>query len=369
MKEADRGLMTLLGGPHASALPLDTLNDGHAFDCVVSGEAEEILPELLCTEKHAIARSGLPGVYVMQADGSISGSGRASLEQDLTEIPLPAWDLFPRVRTYPLLSERGCPYRCVFCSRNMTQRVRTRPVDHVMEEIEWLHRDFAPEAIYFEDETFGLNQNRTEELLVKLAEFNRHAGIVFKAQTRVDRVTAPMMRRMKEAGFRYVELGVESGDPQVLARSGKGTTVEQAELAVRIAREAGIGIWANFIIGLPGETKESVRNSIDLAVKMNPDRLSVAIIVAYPGCEIYDWALTGENGYRLLSKDWGRFDKYLASSLELENLRYRTMRRLQFQMYLETYLRNLRFGALSRLLWKSRNFFFRASPAILAPRK
>jgi len=257
-----------------------------------------------------------------------------------------------------LLSERGCPYQCVFCSRNMAHNVRSRPTQHVMEEIKWLHKDFAAKNILFEDETFGLHSERTEELLNKIIEFNRQKGIIFKAQTRVDCVSRSCVQLMKRAGFKYVELGIESGDPDVIARSRKGITLKQAEEAVKILKSEGIKVWAKFIIGLPGETKQTARHTIDLAVKLNPHRLSVATIVAYPGSKIYDWACEGKNGYRLLSKDWGRFDKYLSSSVELDNLSYLTMRRLQIQMYLEVYLRNYRFYELSRLLWKSWSFWF-----------
>ena len=106
-------------------------------------------------------------------------------------------------------------------------------------------------------------------------------------------------------------------------------------MAVKTIKKAGIMAWVKFIIGLLGETKQTVRSSIDLVVRLNQDRLSVTLIVAYLWTEIYAWARHGKNGYRLLSNDWSQFDKYLSASVELDNLYYGTIRRLQLQMYTE----------------------------------
>jgi radical SAM superfamily enzyme YgiQ (UPF0313 family) len=162
-----------------------------------------------------------------------------------------------------------------------------------------------------------------------------------------------MLALMHRAGFEYLELGVESGDPTVLKNSGKDIQIEQVEKAVAMARRAGLKVWLKFIIGLPGETPGTVRRTIDFAVKLNPHRLSVALIVAYPGTKIYKWANSGKYGYRFLSKDWATFDKYLGASVELEKLNYRTMRRLQILMYLETYIKNGRFREMALMLLKN----------------
>jgi anaerobic magnesium-protoporphyrin IX monomethyl ester cyclase len=345
--------VTVLGGPQANALPIEALEQAPAVDYVVAGEGESTLLELVTAVRAGRAPDPAPGLHYRDSAGHVCGAGRTAYE-DLERLPFPAWDLFPRVDDYPLMTHRGCPFRCVFCSRNLTQRVRSRSAAHVMEEIRWLHRTFAPQRITIEDETFGLQSGPTEALLARLIEFNRHAGLRFQAGTRVDRASVRLFQLMKQAGFDRVELGVESGVPAVLERSGKGVDVGQVRAAVRGARQAGLKIWLNFIIGLPGETKATVRQSIELAVELNPDRLSVAVIVPYPGSEVYRWSQRGENGYRLLSKDWRDYDKYLAAAVELETLDHRTMRRLQGRMYLEVYARNARFGQLARLVWSHR---------------
>jgi radical SAM superfamily enzyme YgiQ (UPF0313 family) len=249
----------------------------------------------------------------------------------------------------------------------MSRVVRSRPVEHVIEEVRWLITNFGAKSIYFEDETFGLHAERAYMLLDRLAHLNGDGQICFKAQTRVDRITRRMAQMMKRAGFRYLEIGIESGDQSILDSAQKGIRVEDVERTIRMLADTGIKTWLNFIIGLPGETAESARRSIELAVRLNPDRLSVAIIVAYPGCDIYDWASDGAHGYHLLTRDWAHFDKYLSPSVELESLSYPAMRRLQVRMYVETYLRNWRLGELTRLLWANRAIVTRVFRTSFAP--
>lgn len=354
LKHARPDLVTILGGVHANALPKESLEESGAFDFVIAGEGESSLTELIINLKEARAVDSIPGLYFKDVDGKVIQPAPCELE-DAAGLPLPAWDLFPSTKVYAVMTERGCPYRCVFCSHNMGQRLRARPLESIKQEITWLHHDFKPRKIYFEDETFGLVPEKTHALLEWLVDFNQGKGIIFKAQTRVDKVSLEMLTLMKRAGFDYLELGVESGDAEVLRRSGKQITLNQAEEAVRLVKKSGLRPWVNFIIGLPGETEKSVRNMIDFATRLNPDWVSVALIVAYPGTLIYKWALAGEHGYRLMSQDWSSFDKYIGrATVELESLSYHRMQKLQIKMYLETYFHNFRVLELMRLAWEGR---------------
>ncbi len=356
LKSSRPSLVVIMGGAHINALPDRSMKEAAGVDYMIAGEAESSLASLLTDIGSKNAPGKIPGLHSRDEGGAIHQHGPPEYGCDISTLPFPAWDLFPRTDVFPILSERGCPYSCVFCSRNMSRIVRSRPVEHVIEEVRWLDTDFHATSIYFEDETFGLRADRACELLEGLIQVNRDRRISFKAQTRIDRITSRMARMMKQAGFGYVEIGVESGDQSVLDGCQKGLRVGEIEGAIRILENEGIKTWLNFIIGLPGESRESVRKSIELAVRLNPDRLSVAIIVAYPGCDIYDWASAGSHGYHLLSRDWENFDKYLSPSVELEDLPYPLMRRLQVRMYVEMYLRNMRLGDLARLLWKNRAF-------------
>jgi radical SAM superfamily enzyme YgiQ (UPF0313 family) len=355
LKQAAPSVVTILGGAHANALPRESLIEAPGFDFVLAGECAFALTELLLALGSGSRPRSSPGLG-WREDAQVHGpSGSAFLEQeDLDRLPRPAWDLFPRATEYPVATQLGCPYRCVFCSHNSTRTVRQRDVASVVDEIAWLDRDYAPRSISFIDETFGLDEERTSELLDRVARLALHAGTTFSAQTRADCVSPSLLRSMKRARFEFLEMGVESGDPEILERSGKGLRLERLEAAVRGAREAGLKVWLKFILGLPGETLESIRRTIELAVKLNPARLSVATIVPYPGSQVYAWARSGEMGYRLVSSGWGDFDKYLGACLEVEGLSYRALKRKQAQMYLEVYLRNGRVGDLGRMVFQHR---------------
>ncbi|MFH1071600.1 MAG: radical SAM protein [Candidatus Glassbacteria bacterium] len=342
IKQARPDVITVIGGAHANALPYQTLQESPQFDYLFAGEAEKGLAELI---------SGGPdsALGLLTRDNH---TRKHHYESELADLPFPAWDLFPRTRSYPLLTERGCPYACVFCSRNSSGRVRSRPVEQVVEEIKWLLADFTPEEVRVEDETFGQMPGRAEKLLESFIAF-KAPDVRFQAQTRVDCMSGSLATLMKRAGFEFVQLGVESGDPQVLKNSGKGITLGQVDQAVRTARAAGLKVWLKFIIGLPGETESSVRRSIELASRLNPERLSVAVIVAYPGSRVYEWAKGETNGYRITAKSWDRFDKYLSDSLELDTLSAGKLRRLQVRMYMETYLRNRRYAEFLRLVLRN----------------
>jgi radical SAM superfamily enzyme YgiQ (UPF0313 family) len=355
IKQHDARIDVVLGGVHANALPHEPLLECESFDYVIAGEAEHSLVELLRAAGDMQRIRGIPGLHHRDAAGRVINHVPASYETDIATLPFPAWDLFPRAACYPVMWERGCPFFCVFCSRNMQQKVRSRPVGHVIKEIAWLAREFHPRAIFFQDETFGLHYEQTCELLDRLALERPHGAASFTAQTRVDQVDRRMLAKMREAGFDYLELGVESGDPTVLRKSGKAIRLPQVEEAVFLSRAVGLKVWLKFIIGLPGETRDTIRQSTELAVRLNPDRISVSVIVAYPGSKIFEWASTNDRGYRLLGTNWDDYDKYLAKSVELENLSHGSMQLHQLRMYLEVYVRNGRLLECARLLWKARS--------------
>lgn len=335
--------VVILGGVHANALPERSLKETPAVDYVLTGQAEESLAVLLQCLNEETPVTSVQGLYWRGGNGIILHNPPAKEYPDLTTLPFPAWDLWPKRKKYPIMSERGCPYQCVFCCHNMGRIMRSRPVDHIMNEIQWLRETFGATAINFEDETFGLNRNKTEEFLDRCFAYNRDKGIYFEAQTRVDFMTEKLAFLMKRAGFEYVSFGIESGDDEILRRAEKKITVKQIEEAMKIARAAGLKLWPNFLLGLPGETRESALRTIRLAVRINPERFAAAVIVAYPGCKIYEWASNNENGYRLLTHDWKLFDKYISTSVELDTINIRNLKRLQIRMFIEVYLRNGRF--------------------------
>ena len=357
IKEIDSKIKIVLGGPHINALPSESIAESDSVDYVLAGEAEFNLPNLINYIRNNEEPIDIPGLYYNK-NGKANNNLLPEYGIDIAALPFPAWDFYPINDTYPILTERGCPYQCNFCSHNLSSNLNSRSIESVVEELKWLKNNFNPKVINIEDETFGINIKRMEALLNEIMKINHDQKIKFKAQTRVDRVNLKMLKLMKKAGFEYLELGVESGDKEVLAQSGKNIKIEQVETAVRYAKEAGIKTWCNFIIGLKGETNESVRNTINLGVKLNPSRVSVSTIVAYPGSEIYKKALREEDGFKFMNREWSSFDKYLSYSLELDTMSAKKMRMYQILAYAEIYLKNLRFIQFCKLILKYRYIAF-----------
>jgi anaerobic magnesium-protoporphyrin IX monomethyl ester cyclase len=353
IKEERSELPIVVGGAHVNAVGAGALEEGEAFDFACVGEGEH----LACELADALERGGdpatIPGLVSRRAGGLVTAPPRPP-PADYDALPFPAWDLFRPVATLPLITHRGCPFRCVFCSHNSGFKPRYRTPGNVLDEVEDVLDRFRPRRIRIEDETFGLHMGRTKAILEGILERGLERRVGFTAQTRVDRVDDEFMRLLKRANFATLELGVETGNPEVLERIRKGITLEQVERAVALAKANGLRVWCKFILGHPDETHAQIRDTIDFIARIDPHQLSVSIMTPFPGTPIHEMALRGEGGYRLLSGGWEDFDKYSSGVLELEGISLGQLKRYQLACYLNLYLRNRRFGELARLAVSNR---------------
>jgi radical SAM superfamily enzyme YgiQ (UPF0313 family) len=348
IKSARPEIPIVVGGAHVNAVGKQALEEGPGFDYACVGEGER----LACELAHAIAQSAdptqIPGLASRRANGLVSAPPRPA-STDLDSLPFPAWDLFRPVKSIPLVTHRGCPFRCVFCSHNSGFKPRYRTPANVLEEMEQIVERYRPAWIRFEDETFGLHMRRTKEILEGIISRGLHRRVRFSAQTRVDRIDQEFVRLLKTANFETLELGVESGNAEILRASQKGITLEQVEYAVKLAKANHLRVWCKFILGHPNETRATIRDTIEFITKLNPEQLSVSLMTPFPGTHIHEMALRGEGGYRFLAGNWEDFDKYSSGVLELETVSLGQLKRLQIACYANLYLRNRRFGELARL--------------------
>jgi radical SAM superfamily enzyme YgiQ (UPF0313 family) len=212
----------------------------------------------------------------------------------------------------------------------------------VVEEIDWLVCNFEPRKVVFVDETFTLNKKRVLKIADRMMAKGLHKKLTWVAQTRVDRADREIFEKMRAAGCTAIEFGVESGNQQILNGVDKKIKLADAEETVRLARVAKLLTSCSFILGHPYETEETIRDTIDFAVKLRPDSVSFGIMSPYPGTRIWDMARAGEGNYRLLSNNWENYLRFGGGCLELTTLPRKRLEALQVKAYISFYLRTFK---------------------------
>lgn len=339
----------VVGGAHVNAVETEVLDEAPAFDYACIGEGEITACELAATLAAGGDVSKVLGIGYRQ-NGVAMRTAARPYPKDYDQLPFPAWEMFNMGEQIPILTHRGCPFQCTFCGHNSGFSPRYRTPENVLDELEHVVDKYKPKNIRFEDETFGLNLPRTKAILRGIIDRGLNKKTTFSAQTRVDRVDRDFIRLLKDCNFEMLELGVESGNPEVLERIQKGITLDQVERAVGFAKAEGIRVWCKFILGHPHETRQTVMDTLAFIAKINPDRLSVSVMTPFPGTPIFEMAIRGEGGYRLLSRDWTKFDKYAKGVLELDGISLGELKLYQILAYVRLYLQNGRFGDLFGLV-------------------
>lgn len=345
--------VTLIGGVHVTALPEKTMEEFPAFDIGAIGEGELTFSELCDALRHGKPLSEINGLVYRNGNLIVRTKPRERiLVQD--SIPFPAWDLLPRSDTYYVQSIRGCPFNCLFCMNPNGKVARKRSVANVMGEINWLLRDFKPKRISFGDELFSVDMQRTHQLLDAMIEHKVGERVEWDVQTHVDYVDEELFKKFKKANVTRVELGVETGDEQSLRKMGKGTDLDSIIKACDAGRKAHVKIGTFLLLGQPNETEESLRKTIELAVKINPELPMFGLMTPYPGTEVARMAAKGEGGYKLLTTDWDEYNKQIGGAMEFAHLTRKQIEWMQIKGYAKVYLKNYRFRDFALFLWEYR---------------
>lgn len=340
--------LIVIGGVHAIILPRETLEEYPSFDVLVSGEGELALPEIIRAFQEGQSFEKIQGI-AFRRDGGVQVNPPRAYIENLDAIPFPAWQKYPRSsRLYCMISSRGCPHQCAFCMTIMGKKVRLRSAGNVVDEMEWIADTFRAKEIVFSDDTFTQNFKRTDEILEEILARGLERKIRWTAQTRVDKVSYELFSKLKRAGCYKIELGVETGNIEIMKAIKKGISLEEVERAVELAKKASLLVGCNFILGHPFETRKTIQDTIDFIVKLNPHHVTVAIMVPYPGTRIYEMARRGEGNYRLLSSEWKDFVRFAGNGLEMQDIPRHELERLQMKAYLSFYFKNYR---IKDFLW------------------
>lgn len=302
MKASNPRLETCFVGPHVGARPEESLQASEAIDFVVRKEFDFQVRDFA----NGTAVEQLGGVSFRGAGGEIVHTPDVPQIEDLDSLPwvTPVYRRCLDITRYnvpflrhPYISfytERGCPALCTFCLWPQTisgHRWRTRSAEDVANEVRWALDSFPGlQEIFFDDDTFNIRKERVLELCNRL----RPLDFTWSCTSRVN-VDYETLRAMRSAGCRLLIVGYESGDPQILKNIKKGATVERALRFTRDAHRAGLTIHGDFIIGLPGETRETIRRSLEFAKRLDTETIQVSVAHPYPGTSFYDQALA--NGW------------------------------------------------------------------------
>jgi anaerobic magnesium-protoporphyrin IX monomethyl ester cyclase len=300
------GAITVWGGPHVSFDDLNILQQYQAIDVVVRGEGEETLLEVANRAEKGEAFHDLLGISWRGYDGNLYQNPPRPFREDLDRLPRPAWHLLKlsQYRAFgdgaSVMTSRGCPHRCVFCvGRKMIgAKGRFRKPEAVVDEMEALVR-LGFRRIRIEDDLFTFRKERALAICQELDR--RRLSIRWRGYSRVDTIDAELLQWMKRTGCERLLYGAESGSPEILKKIRKGITPEQTRRAVEMTREAGIGVLASFVLGLPGETPQTLRQTLDFAESLRVP-YTLNLLTPYVGTEVREKA--EEWGIRVLSHEW-----------------------------------------------------------------
>jgi len=307
-----------IGGPHPTILPEQTLKESKA-DIIVKGEGEYTFREIAeCIVNSKKSLSEIPGLVFLENSKVIDTGERQHIE-NLDEIPFPARHLFDkRYFEYPeitVIASRGCPFNCTFCQPTLRKlfgnKVRLRSPQNVIAEIKYIIKSYGNKTVRFHDDTFTWDKNWVKEFCGLIEKENLR--FEWDCKTRVDVVNRELIRYLKKAGCKRVDLGVESGSQRILDDVlNKKTTIDQIKTAFKICREEGMSTLAYLMVGNPTEEPEDLLQTINLMEEIKSDGVHVSICTPFPGTKLFNLAM--ERG-QITAKSWRDYDFYSKCSM------------------------------------------------------
>jgi anaerobic magnesium-protoporphyrin IX monomethyl ester cyclase len=342
-KNLNENVFVVMGGPHVTFTPELTMRECPCIDAVVRGEGELTFKELVDALDKGRSLKGILGLsYQDKEAGKIRNEPPRPLIQNVDEIPIPSYDLLPMDRYKAdgtpfgtIMTSRGCPFNCVFCSSSLQfgKRWRGHSVERVIKELSILRYEYGRREIEFLDDTFTLNKVRA----VKIAEAIKREGLDIRwtASSRVNTINEKVAKAMKEGGCHTVYFGIESGTQRILDFIGKGITPQQSLDAVKLAKRMGLRALGSFIIGFPDETREEIETTIKFAKKVGVDFAQFTIATPYPGTRLWQYAIEHD---LLLTRNWRKYTT-IDPVMKLKYFTPEQISKLLRKAYLSFYLR------------------------------
>lgn len=285
-------------------LSKEVMEEAAEMDVYIRHEYETVITKLIINLDNLSAVEGI----TYRKDGKIILNRDAAPIDNYDSLPIAAFDLLPSLEPYYIsvnhgkpftimYTSKGCPFNCMFCNVSKS-KLKLKSVDRIMEEIDYLKKNYDIRTISFFDESFTIDRRRLEEFCRRIKGYN----IKWYCNTRTNLVDPGMLKMMREAGCRAISFGVESGSQKILDNVSKGITPEQSANAIRWAYRAGIKMHCSFIFGLPGETEETIMETLRFVKKNLPMSAEFNIATPYPGTRLLDYCI--EKGYVQKGLNW-----------------------------------------------------------------
>jgi radical SAM superfamily enzyme YgiQ (UPF0313 family) len=299
----------VFGGVHSTVLPKEVIGQLE-IDIVVKGEGEITFYEILSDRR----LSDIDGIVYQDEHQIIFNKQRQRID-NLDSLSFPAYDLLPMDKYYPalgaykklpamsMLTARGCPGRCTFCNKTLGERMVFRSADSLIEEIKLLIKDYGIKQIMFYDDTFTVYKENAKRFCQLLIEQN--INIAWCCFSRVDYVDLDLLKLMKKSGCHQIMYGIESGVQEVLNSIDKKVNLETIKKVVKLTKMAKIDVRGAFMIGSPIETKETVLQTLDFAIELNPELAIFNITTPYPGTAMFEQV---KRKNLIMTYDWDDYD-------------------------------------------------------------
>jgi len=289
----------VLGGAHPSVMPSQTLKEIPDADFVIISEGEMTLVELLKSLQYSQDFIEIKGLAYREGDNVILTAPREPIE-DLDSLPFPDRSIIDQSlyraqsflsyssKTATIYTSRGCPGRCVFCcsGHRLRTRVRVRSIDNIMEEINFLKKNYDIDYLLIKDDNFTLKKSKVEEFCEAIT--NEHPDLKWHCMGRINTVNYELLLKMKQAGLHDIFFGIESGNDEILKKARKGITTKLARRAVTACADLNIRTYGAFILGLPGDSAGTINQSIDFACSIPLTLAGFSILIPYPGTQVFE---------------------------------------------------------------------------------
>lgn len=362
-------IQVIFGGVHVSALKEKILREFPIIDYTIVGEGEETLRELLAEQYDSL--KNVEGITFRQEDGTPVFTGYRKKRLDLDTLPFPAYEKlkgYPDVYKLPIfnypktpnascISSRGCPYSCSYCDRSVFRRsFRYNSATYLYSHIKYLKERFGVRHINFYDDQFTFNRKRVEEF-AKLV-IDNPLGMTFNCAARAEHLDMDLLILMKKAGCWMISLGIETGDPDLLAQHRQNPDLNMMKEKIKLIKKAGIRVKGLLMMGLPGETEPSIRKSQDYVYSLPIDDFNLAKFTPFPGSPVYHTIKEQGELIGSFDEDWEKMDcmQFLFIPKDVGKER---LEKLFIEFYKQHFMRPKVLWGYVTMLWKSPDSWLR----------